>query len=121
MKASLRVMITVAALAIGFPAYAGEGDGPNFPGLLQPRAVLANPATVQTGSEAYPVAVGTRLNPIVTGNVLPSNGSGSIVQSQNSVPPGFANGTPAFEYAQSVERYWAARSVAGSARIAARQ
>jgi hypothetical protein len=33
MKASLRVMITVAALAIGFPAYAGEGDGPNFPGL----------------------------------------------------------------------------------------
>jgi hypothetical protein len=121
MRTSLRAMIALAALAIGLPDYANEGGGPDFPGLLQPRAILANPATVQAGSESYPVAVGTALNPVVAGHVLAANGSEGIVQSQNSAPPGFANGTPTFEYAQSVERYWAARSVAGSARIASRQ
>ena len=120
MKTSLRAMIAVAALTIGLPAYAGEGDGPDFPGLLQPHAVVANPTISQTGSEAYPVAVGTVLNPVVAGNVVQPNGSEGIVQSANSAPPGFANGTPAAQYAQSVSRYWASRQATGAGRIASR-
>ncbi|MBV8520835.1 MAG: hypothetical protein JOY71_01670 [Acetobacteraceae bacterium] len=81
MRTSVRAMIAVAALAIGLPAHAGEGDGPDFPGLLQPHAVLANPTISQTGSESYPVAVGTVLNPVVTGGIVLANGSEGIVQS----------------------------------------
>src|SRR5689334_22433242 len=119
MKTSLLAMATIVALATGVSAYA-EGNGPDFPGLFQPRGVLANPTTVQSGSESYPVAVGTTLNPVVAGNVLPANGSEGIVQSANSLPAGFANGTPASEYAQSVERYWASRQAIGSVRTIAR-
>jgi hypothetical protein len=114
MKTSLLAMATVIGVAAGFSAYAGEGNGPDFPGLLQPRAVLANPAIAQTGSEAYPAAVGTTLNPVVAGDVLPTNGGEGIVQTTNSLPRAFANGTPAFEYAQSVQRYWASRRPADS-------
>jgi hypothetical protein len=120
MKRMLLAMATIATMAASLAAHA-EGNGPDFPGLLQPHGVLANPTVAQSGSEAYPVAVGTTLNPVVAGGVLPTNGSEGVVQTANSLPREFANGTPAFEYAQSVERYWAARSPAGSARIAARQ
>jgi hypothetical protein len=108
MKTPLLALATIVSLASGLAAHA-EGNGPDFPGLLQPHAVLANPSTAQTGSEAYPVAIGTTLNPVAAGNVLPSNGSEGIVQSANSLPRGFENGTPAFEYAQSVGRFRASR------------
>jgi len=120
MKTPLPAMIAVAALAIRLPAYSGEGDGRDFPGLLQPHAVVANPTISQTGSEAYPAAVSTVLNPVVAGNVVQPNGGEGIVQTANSAPPGFANGTPAFRYAQSVNRYWASRPAVGSARSVAR-
>jgi hypothetical protein len=113
MRTWFPAMITVAAFAVGFAAYAGEGDGPNFPGLLQPHAVVANPTISQTGSEGYPAAVSTVVNPVVAGNVLQPNGGEAIVQTANSAPPGFANGTPAFRYAQSVNRYWASRPAIG--------
>jgi hypothetical protein len=120
MKISLFAIATIVSLASGLTAYAGEGNGPDFPGLLQPGAVLANPMTAQTGSEAYPVAVGTTLNPVVAGNVLPTNGSEGVVQTANSLPPVFANGTSAFEYAQSVQRYWASRGAVVLAQTVAR-
>jgi hypothetical protein len=115
MKISLIAMATIVSLASAPAVRAGEGNGPDFPGLLQPHAVLANPMTAQTGSEAYPAAIGTTLNPVVAGNVLPTNGSEGIVQTANSLPPGFTNGTSAAEYAQSVQRYWASRPANGLA------
>ena len=101
---NMKSIALAALLAIGAAGFSGhvanaEG-GPDFPGLVQPRAVLANPTISQTGSEAYPTAIGTVLNPVVAGNVVQPNGSEDIVQTANSAPPGFLNGTPAFRYAQ---------------------
>ena len=46
----------------------------------------------------------------MSGQVLQPNGSEGIVQTANSLPPGFLNGTPEYQYAQSVQRYFAARA-----------
>jgi len=119
MKISLTVLSTMAVLVSGVPAGAGEGDGSDFPGLLQPHATLANPVISQTGSEAYPSVVGSQRNPIVVGSLLPSNGSEGIVQTENSLPRGFEKGPPAYEYAQSVQRYWARSQATGLAQAPA--
>jgi hypothetical protein len=36
---------------------------------------------------------------------MPANGSQDGMQSANSLPPGFENGTPPYEQARSVQRY----------------
>ena len=48
--------------------------------------------------------------PVMSGQVLQPNGSEGIVQTANSLPPGFMIGTPEYNYAQSVQRYFAARA-----------
>ena len=48
--------------------------------------------------------------PVMSGQVLPPNGSEGILQTANSLPPGFMIGTPEYAYAQSVQRYFAARA-----------
>ena len=45
--------------------------------------------------------------PVTSGTVLPSDGSQGEVQSANSLPRGFEQGTVAYEQAQSVQRYLA--------------
>jgi hypothetical protein len=118
MKISLTVLATMAVLASSVAARAGEGDGPDFPGLLQPHTTLANPVISDIGSETYPSVVGAQRNPVVVGSLLPSNGSDGIVQTENSLPKGFAKGTPSYEYAQSVQRYWARSEAAAASRVA---
>ena len=71
--------------------------------------IVSSPALADTGSERYQVFAGPSV-PVVSGQVLPPNGSEGIVQTANSLPPGFLIGTPEFEYAQSVNRYFAARA-----------
>ncbi|MBV9248550.1 MAG: hypothetical protein JO227_04800 [Acetobacteraceae bacterium] len=117
-KKFLFALATIAALASGPRAFAeGEGNGPDFPGLLQAQGVLANPTvSAGGGSEAYPVAIGTTLNPVVAGHVLAANGSEALVQTANSLPLGFTDGTPAAMYAQSMQRYWAQHQPSGFAR-----
>ena len=75
------ILLTGAALslAVAVPAFAGEGNNDPF----------AAPATT-----------------ITSGGVLPNPGDG-VVQSENSLPPGWEAGTPAYQYAQSVNRYFA--------------
>ncbi|HYZ64890.1 MAG TPA: hypothetical protein VE650_20755 [Acetobacteraceae bacterium] len=68
----------VLSLAVAAPAFAGEGNNDPF------------------------APNGT----ITTGGVLGNPGDG-VVQSLNSLPPGWENGTPAYEYAQQVNRYFA--------------
>jgi hypothetical protein len=70
--------VSLAAVA-SIPAYAGESNSDPFP------------------------AAGA---PITTGGVL-ANGGDGIVQSENSLPPGFEDGTAVQQYALSVNRYFA--------------
>ena len=90
---------------ISLPAHAGEGNGDPFPPATG-GLVVANPATPDTGSQAYPAFAGAPAT-VTTGGVLASNGQETIVQSANSLPPGWANGTADEQYAQSVNRYYA--------------
>jgi hypothetical protein len=66
------------AAAASAPVYAGEGNSDPFP------------------------AAGA----ITTGGVL-ANGGDGIVQGENSLPPGFEDGTAVQQYALSVNRYFA--------------
>ena len=74
------ILLTGAALslAVAVPAFAGEANSDPF----------------------APTAT------ITSGGVLANPGDG-IVQSANSLPPGWEAGMPAYEYAQSVNRYFA--------------
>jgi hypothetical protein len=71
--------------------------------------VLSSPALTDTGSETYQSFAGPSV-PVVSGQVLQPNGSEGIVQTANSLPRGFLLGTPEYDYAQSVQRYFAART-----------
>lgn len=89
-------------------AFAGEGNGNPFPfqGTAQ---VVANSVANDAGSQGYPSYSGSPV--IVTaGGTLPTNGSQGAVQTANSLPRGFENGTVAYAQAQSVNRYLVAQA-----------
>ena len=69
--------------------------------------IVSSPARADSGSESYQGFAGPSV-PVISGHVLPSNGSEGIVQTANSLPPDFMVGTPEYAYAQSVQRYFAA-------------
>ncbi len=94
----------------------------------RPGTGLENPAGSQaqfadTGSQAFPnVAgrVGADL-PSLAGNVLPTNGSQGIVQTANSLPAHFDEGTVAYAQAKSVQNWMVAHNQRAAAFAAARQ
>jgi hypothetical protein len=105
-------LAAVAALCLftSAAAHAGEGNGepfpfrgPGLPTLATPRAYAAD-----TGSDAYPDLAG-RPSWIETvgGSDVPVTGSEGVVQTANSLPRGFEEGTVAYAQAQSVRRYLA--------------
>jgi hypothetical protein len=75
-------------------AYAdGEGNG-NFGGISPSANVVAGTEVPGVaGSDAYPVARNSTAVGVVAGGTLPTNGSEGIVQTANSLPRGFENGT----------------------------
>jgi len=116
----MRVNILAVAGALSIiagTAFAGEGNGNPFPfqGTAQ---IVANSVANDTGSQATPSFSGPSV--IVTaGGTLPTNGSQSAVQTANSLPRGFENGTVAYAQAESVSRYLVAQAThAQTARLA---
>jgi hypothetical protein len=105
------LIAAVSALALaGIGQARAESNG--LSAVEQPAttgAILSAPPLRDSGSETYQGLGGPSV-PIVSGQVLPPNGSEGIVQSANSAPPGFMNGTPEYAYAQSVQRYFAERA-----------
>jgi hypothetical protein len=89
-----------------------------LPALAQ-TATLASPHS-DTGSESLPSFAAGPQVPVLAGGVLPSTGSEGGVESANSLPRGFAQGTASFAYRQSVARYFAERAVRTPARLAQR-
>ncbi len=107
MKLTILAVAGALSLVAG-TAFAGEGNGEPFPfqGTTQ---VVANAVASDTGSQAYPSSSG--LSIVVTaGGTLPTNGSQGAVQTANSLPRGFENGTVAYAQAQSVNRYLVAQA-----------
>ena len=126
------IIAVVAALSIGAfslnPALAGEGNGEPFDNN---QAVLStrtnNPPTrsyagPDVGSNQYPHVAGrpgTNLTAL-DDDVLPTNGSQGPVQTANSLPRGFEEGTVAYAQAQSVHNWMMAHSGAAASRVAGR-
>jgi hypothetical protein len=106
MKTTLFAAVTALGLAASAVAYAGEGNGNTF-GYTNTAPLVASAPRTDVGSNAYPDFSG-RVGSIVTAvGALPTNGSEGIVQTANSLPRGFEEGTEAYMTAQSVNRYFA--------------
>ena len=115
----------VAALALGaaslVPAYAeGEGNGNPFPGpsvalSAQHQAFHGQYASRDVGSAQYPNVTGrpgTNLRGLAEDELLPEQGQNRIVQTANSLPRGFEDGTVEFTQAQSVHNWMVAHNQA---------
>ncbi|GAC1343911.1 MAG: hypothetical protein NVSMB18_20580 [Acetobacteraceae bacterium] len=104
MKKTLIAAATISLMA-GY-AFAGEGGGDPFAFRTSGAAVVTAPYahSPSASQNPFPFTV-----PSVSWNtvpVLPTNGANAIVQTANSLPVGFENGTPAYEFAQQVQAYW---------------
>lgn len=90
MNTKIIIAATVAALSLATTAFAGEGNG-SF--------------SADVGSQHYPAEVqALSFNGVPT---LPENGQNGAVQTANSLPVGFENGTVNYTQAQSVQRWYA--------------
>ena len=128
MKCILFTAVAAFSLA-GAPAFAGEGNYDPFPlggdplvGSVPTRVTEQAGKTPQNTKNPPNATPGGMKNapwrgvwpfrdvPVTTGAVLPSNSSNGVVQTANSLPRGWAEGTPAYEYARSVSRHFAAQA-----------
>lgn len=102
-----KTLIAAATLSlIAGAAFAGEGGGDPFAYRTSGPAVATAPyaRSASASQNPFPFTI-----PSVSWNtipVLPTNGANAIVQTANSLPAGFENGTPAYEFAQQVQAYW---------------
>jgi hypothetical protein len=94
-----------AALAGSPPPYNVVGNP--FPMRTTMSDVVAAPPGNDTGSQSYQSSAPRYAVAPVDGRLLPTNGSQGIVQTANSLPPGFAQGTPTYAQGQSTRRYLA--------------
>ncbi len=86
-------LAAAAILTAGITSAYAEGNG-NFGGIAPSANVVAGTeVTGVTGSEAYPSVRNSTAVGVVAGGTLPTNGSNGIVQTANSLPQGFENGT----------------------------
>ncbi len=93
MNTKLAIALSVAALSLATTAFAGEGHG--APALSQTHAIFDN-------------------------TTLPENGQNGPVQTANSLPRGFEQGTVTYAQAMSVRNWMVAHNEAAPANYAAR-
>ena len=106
MNSKIMIAATVAALSLATTAFAGEGDRNS---LDQFTVQQANSSGVggATGAAQYP-APNPALSFAPLGMpVFQENGQNRPVQTANSLPVGFENGTVAYTQAQSINRWYA--------------
>ena len=111
-----RKFVSAAALALGVSAgaaFAGEGNGDPFPFQAEAQTAAAPASVADTGSDAYPQPAGNGARPSSLARLEPAFGSEAPVQTALSLPRGAGKGTVADAQAQSLSRYWAARSERG--------
>jgi len=92
-----------AALAAPPPQYNVVGNP--FPFRTAMTEVVAAPPAIDTGSQAYQSSAPGYTQAVIYTKVLPVTGSNGIVQSPNSLPPGFERGMVAYMQDQIVDRH----------------
>jgi hypothetical protein len=133
MLKSLMLAAAVLSLSTGV-ALAGEGNGNPFPfsggsaiadvptNVIQmtgqtPLMTKNPPNSVPNGNRAMATAIRQYAGvPVKSGDVLPTTGSQAPVQTANSLPRNFEDGTVPYEQAQSVQRYFAQQRAGQSQR-----
>ena len=89
----MKTLIAVVALSVSAgAAFAGEGNGDPFPFRAAPLSVTLNNYHQAKGKNQDPFPFKAPSMPMVQNEVLPTNGAAGIVQTANSLPPGFENG-----------------------------
>jgi len=112
----MTILAALAVMSLGLaPAMAAEGNGDPFPNTASAavgHTVLAAPLVADTGSAAYPNFAGYPGSnlPALAGDVLPSNGSEGAVQTANSLPAHFEEGTVAYAQANRVHNWMVAHA-----------
>jgi hypothetical protein len=106
----MRFTIVLAITSISMTmstAFAGEGAGDPFP-YRAPGVTTPITGLQALAPDAFPFPInanGTIETPLDAERMLPSNGAQSAVQSVNSLPPGFENGTAAMLRHKSTQAY----------------
>ena len=117
-------LAAAVALSLGIaPALAGEGVGEPFPNTVTSFTARSDAATqryADTGSSAYPSTVGRPGSnlPSLAGDLLPINGSEGPVQTANSLPAHFEEGTVAYAQATSIRNWMVAHDARRAAAFA---
>lgn len=114
MKTMILAAIVASSLGLA-PAMAAEGNGepfPNYASVTSSPTRIA-PQVADTGSSAYPNVAGRPGSdlPRLAGDVLPSNGSEGAVQTANSLPAHFEEGTVAYAQATSIHNWMVAHAL----------
>ena len=130
----MKTMILAAAiLSLGAatfaPAYAeGEGNGEPFPvsialGQNAPSTYTYGYGHRDVGSAQYPDVTGnpgSNLSALANNDVLPAQSNEAIVQTANSLPRGFEDGTVAYAQAKSINAWMVAHNKASPSSFATR-
>jgi len=126
MNTTLRAAVAALSLVAATAAHAasggagGVGNGDPFPFHAPGITVTNPPSYADTGSQAYPDLAG-RPSQVVTAGApdgVPLTGSQAGVETANSLPRGFREGTVAYAQAQPVQRYLAAQQASQPTRLA---
>ncbi len=121
----MTILAAVAVMSLGaVPAMAAEGNGEPFPnnaGSIWTHTAPTAPRFADTGSAAYPSLAGRPGSdlPRLAGAVLPANGSEGAIQTANSLPAHFEEGTVAYAQANRVHNWMVAHELRNRAAYAA--
>jgi hypothetical protein len=106
MNTKIMIVATVAALTLATTAFAGEGAGDPFP-FRAPTTPVTVTATRDVGSNQYPAFNPALSTPELAQETLPENGQQGPVETANSLPKGFMDGTVAYMQAQRTDQWFA--------------
>ena len=104
MKTALLAAVAALSLATA-TAHAARGDSDPFPFRAPGITMVSPPAyAADTGSQAYPDLTGRPSQVVTAGEFdgMPMTGSQAGIETANSLPRGFQDGTVAYAQEQSV-------------------
>lgn len=107
MNTKIIIVATVAALTLATTAFAGEGAGDPFPFRAPATPAYVTSFSRDVGASQYPAADPALSSTSLAQATLPENGQQGPVETANSLPRGFEDGTVAYMQAQRTDRWFA--------------